>query len=242
MLFDRRQHHRRPKISRCLLAAAPQLRRWLGRVLEQIEHAQAVALRKLQTLRSLDDPLGRRHHGAQDETRQVLVLESRGTRQKRLFPRLDAQLDAAAFGKGGAMVVSSELCCICNVRNETVQDLRAGVNSALCARNRAQGLGYPYAVTLLRAAAGMSRARPARLQHGDRLRLLRQVPASQSDWLQRRAERAWRLVVLNRWGNVCPSCFDAEAEKAGVRYSFVTVDAISWSDRPVPRSWGKRKR
>ena len=26
---------------------------------------------------------------------------------------------------------------------------------------------------------------------------------------------AWCTVVLNRWRNVCPSCFDAEAEKAG---------------------------
>ena len=53
---------------------------------------------------------------------------------------------------------------------------------------------------------------------------------------------AWRAVVLNRWGNVCPMCFDAEAEKAGVRYTFTTVDAISWSDRPVPRGGGKRRR
>ena len=52
---------------------------------------------------------------------------------------------------------------------------------------------------------------------------------------------AWRLVVLNRWGNLCPLCFDAEAEKARVSYRFVAVDAISWSDRPVARS-GRRKR
>ena len=41
---------------------------------------------------------------------------------------------------------------------------------------------------------------------------------------------------------LCPSCFDAEAEKAGVRYRFVDVDAMSWSDRPAPRSRGKRRR
>ena len=55
-------------------------------------------------------------------------------------------------------------------------------------------------------------------------------------------EEAWRAVVLNRWRKLCPSCFDTEAEKAGVRYRFVAVDAISWSDRPVPRSGGKRRR
>ena len=38
-------------------------------------------------------------------------------------------------------------------------------------------------------------------------------------------EEAWRTVVLNRWRNVCPSCFDAEAERAGVRYQFVDVGA-----------------
>jgi hypothetical protein len=48
-------------------------------------------------------------------------------------------------------------------------------------------------------------------------------------------EEAWRTVVLNRWRIVCPSCFDAEAEKAGVLYSFVDLDGMSWSDRPAPR-------
>jgi hypothetical protein len=48
-------------------------------------------------------------------------------------------------------------------------------------------------------------------------------------------EQAWRAVVLNRWRNVCPSCFDAEAEQAGVRYEFANVDAVSWSSRPPPR-------
>jgi hypothetical protein len=40
-------------------------------------------------------------------------------------------------------------------------------------------------------------------------------------------EEAWKLVVLNRWpiGKLCASCFDAEAEKAKVRYSFVNVTA-----------------
>ena len=29
-------------------------------------------------------------------------------------------------------------------------------------------------------------------------------------------EEAFRTVVLNRWRNICPSCFDEEAEKAHV--------------------------
>ena len=48
-------------------------------------------------------------------------------------------------------------------------------------------------------------------------------------------EEAWRTVVLNRWRIVCPSCFDAQAERAGVRYSFVEHEGQSWSERPVPR-------
>ena len=55
-------------------------------------------------------------------------------------------------------------------------------------------------------------------------------------------EEAWRTVVLNRWRRVCPSCFDAEAEKAGVRYSFANLEAMSWSDRPPPSNPYKRKR
>ena len=38
------------------------------------------------------------------------------------------------------------------------------------------------------------------------------------------------MVVLNRWpiGKLCASCFDVEAEKAKVRYSFVNVTGSSW--------------
>jgi hypothetical protein len=39
---------------------------------------------------------------------------------------------------------------------------------------------------------------------------------------------AWRTVVLNRWKSICPPCFDAEAERAGVRYHFAGVQATSW--------------
>jgi len=56
-------------------------------------------------------------------------------------------------------------------------------------------------------------------------------------------EAAWKTVVLNRWRRLCPGCFDVEAEKAGVRYSFIDLDGMSWSERPVPkasRSKGRR--
>jgi hypothetical protein len=56
-------------------------------------------------------------------------------------------------------------------------------------------------------------------------------------------EEAWRTVVLNRWKSICPSCFDAEAERAGVRYHFTGVQATSWSDMPEPqRRYGRRRR
>jgi hypothetical protein len=41
-------------------------------------------------------------------------------------------------------------------------------------------------------------------------------------------EEAWRTVVLNRWKSICPSCIDAEAERAGVRYQFVSVSRQRW--------------
>src|SRR5262245_43384961 len=49
-------------------------------------------------------------------------------------------------------------------------------------------------------------------------------------------EEAWRAVALNRWRRLCPGCFDVEAEKAGIRYSFKDLDGVSWSDRPVPKT------
>lgn len=55
-------------------------------------------------------------------------------------------------------------------------------------------------------------------------------------------EEAWKTVVLNRWRNVCPSCFDAEAERAGVRFSFANLEGQSWSDKPAPRNPYRRKR
>jgi hypothetical protein len=55
-------------------------------------------------------------------------------------------------------------------------------------------------------------------------------------------EGAWKTVVLNRWRVLCASCFDIEAEKAGVKYTFANVEARSWSERPAPRNPYKRKR
>ena len=54
-------------------------------------------------------------------------------------------------------------------------------------------------------------------------------------------ETAWATVVLNRWRTICAGCFDLEAHKAGVRYSFATLEVVSWSDRPPPKNPFKRK-
>ena len=55
-------------------------------------------------------------------------------------------------------------------------------------------------------------------------------------------ETAFKTVVLNRWREICPSCFDIEAENAGVKYTLVQLEGVAWSDRPPPRNPYKRKR
>ena len=55
-------------------------------------------------------------------------------------------------------------------------------------------------------------------------------------------EEAWKIVVLNRWRRLCPSCFDQLAEQAGVAYAFTEQEGRSWNDRPAPRSKSGRKR
>ena len=55
-------------------------------------------------------------------------------------------------------------------------------------------------------------------------------------------EAAWKTVVLNRWRVLCASCFDVEAEKASVAYSFIDLEGQSWNERPEPRNPYKRKR
>ena len=56
-------------------------------------------------------------------------------------------------------------------------------------------------------------------------------------------EEAWRTVVLNRWRIVCPSCFDGEAECAGVRYQFVDWAPMSCSNATEPaRRYGRKQR
>lgn len=43
--------------------------------------------------------------------------------------------------------------------------------------------------------------------------------------------------------SICPSCFHAEAERAGVRYRFANVRAMSRSDKPEPaRRFGRKRR
>jgi hypothetical protein len=55
-------------------------------------------------------------------------------------------------------------------------------------------------------------------------------------------EAVWKTVALNRWRRLCPGCFDVEAEKAGVRYRFVDLDGVRWSDRSAPKARPRRWR
>lgn len=55
-------------------------------------------------------------------------------------------------------------------------------------------------------------------------------------------EDAWKAVVLNRWRKLCPGCFDVEAEKARIRYSFANLEGVSWSDRAPPKQRSGRRR
>jgi hypothetical protein len=55
-------------------------------------------------------------------------------------------------------------------------------------------------------------------------------------------KEAWRVVVRDQWKSICPSCFDAEAELARVRYQFLGTRALSWSDTRKPATRPARKR
>ncbi len=56
-------------------------------------------------------------------------------------------------------------------------------------------------------------------------------------------EEALVKVTLGRWKTgVCPSCFDAEAEKAGIKYTLTDLDGQSWSGKPSPKNPFKRRR
>ena len=51
------------------------------------------------------------------------------------------------------------------------------------------------------------------------------------------------MVGLNRWRSMCPSCFDGEAERTVIRYRFVNVRAMPWSEMPEPaRRYGRKRR
>jgi hypothetical protein len=75
-------------------------------------------------------------------------------------------------------------------------------------------------------------------------RTVQSASVARSSIISSSRRKPGRVVVLNRWprGKLCASCFDVEAEKAKVRFSFVNVTAISWSDQPPPRNPYKRKR
>lgn len=40
----------------------------------------------------------------------------------------------------------------------------------------------------------------------------------------------WERVVRERWGVLCTTCFDEEAEAAGVSYSFVELSPVTWAE------------
>jgi hypothetical protein len=42
-------------------------------------------------------------------------------------------------------------------------------------------------------------------------------------------EETWKAVVRGRWNVLCTTCFDEEAEAAGVEYRFGEVWPVSWS-------------
>lgn len=39
----------------------------------------------------------------------------------------------------------------------------------------------------------------------------------------------WASVVRGRWNVLCPTCFDEEAQLAGIVYSFGDLHPVSWS-------------
>jgi hypothetical protein len=55
-------------------------------------------------------------------------------------------------------------------------------------------------------------------------------------------EEAWKTVVLNHWRRLCPGCFDVEAQKASIHYSFRDLDGVSWSDHPAPKTAPRPRR
>jgi hypothetical protein len=42
-------------------------------------------------------------------------------------------------------------------------------------------------------------------------------------------DRVWETVTRGRWNVLCTTCFDEEAETAGVPYTFGAVYTVSWS-------------
>ncbi len=54
------------------------------------------------------------------------------------------------------------------------------------------------------------------------------------------SDELWTRVVAGRWNVVCPTCFDEEAQRASMPYSFGDSMLVSWSDwcsaQPAPES------
>jgi len=48
-------------------------------------------------------------------------------------------------------------------------------------------------------------------------------------------KEAWRMVVQNRWRDLCSNCFGAEAELLKVRYQFVGMRAPGPAKRPAKK-------
>jgi hypothetical protein len=81
-------------------------------------------------------------------------------------------------------------------------------------------------------AAALERFRPKAAAPAGRI-----AWSKSPEWQERVRDAACRLP-----DGLCPGCFDMEAEKAGVRYSFVELDGMSWSDRPAPKRAPRPKR
>lgn len=55
------------------------------------------------------------------------------------------------------------------------------------------------------------------------------------------ANGTWDEVVKDRWGVLCTTCFDEEAEARGVRYSFVELFPVTWADWLTEREDGEQE-
>src|SRR5262249_52525125 len=80
------------------LHGALQARGGLGRMLDEVEHLQAVALAECQALGPVDDGARLRNDSTQDEARQIQALQRCRAGEQGLLLALDPQLDPVSFG------------------------------------------------------------------------------------------------------------------------------------------------